>query len=275
MNRRNYFLTLLVCILNGYPLENTTWIFTHYKNEIKILIEKSLVKIGKNKELTMDNLLQYMEGRDIVCEEGPNDPGIRSRLWKYKEVMDVLAEDKNCTSLQSLPKLPSSLIILDAANCIALERVPDMSQLKYLEKLFLNNCRKLSQIEGLIGLPSLRLLYMHGCSTNLGDALRNKLVQDMYEHIQHLTLPEDAIPDRFRDMKMHKLKRRVGYFEMEGARLPNPGFEIIGLILWLVFEYHAFGINDIVWLEKIAICRETREDKVPRKRLEIKVKMQE
>ncbi|XP_042510278.1 disease resistance protein RUN1-like isoform X2 [Macadamia integrifolia] len=182
---------------------------------------------------------------------------------------------QNCIILQSLPKLPSSLIVLDAANCISLVRVPDISHLEYLEKLCLNNCWKLSEMEGLIGLPSLRLLFMHGCSTSLGDSFGNKLVQDMYEHIEHLTLPGGAIPDRFKDMRKHILKRRVGYFEMEGACLPSPGFEITGLILWVVFEYRPFGRNDIVWLEKIGICMETGEDKVPQKRLEIKVKIQE
>ncbi|XP_043700086.1 probable disease resistance protein RPP1 [Telopea speciosissima] len=177
---------------------------------------------------------------------------------------------QNCTSLQSLPKLPSSLIVLDVANCISLERVPDILHLKYLEKLCLNNCWKLSEVEGLIGLPSLRLLFMHGCSTSLGDTLRNKLFQDVYGHIEHLTLPGGAIPDRFKDLRMHKLKRRVGTFEMEGAHLPNPDFEIVGLLLWVDFEYHPFGRNDIVWLEKIGIRREKRDDKVPQKTLEIK-----
>jgi len=56
---------------------------------IPILIQRSLVTIDYQNKLKMHNLIRDM-GRKIVCEESPKYPGQRSRLWFYKDVLNVL-----------------------------------------------------------------------------------------------------------------------------------------------------------------------------------------
>ncbi|XP_050276920.1 disease resistance protein RPV1-like isoform X2 [Quercus robur] len=71
----------------------------------------------------------------------------------------------NCEELKSLPPLPSSLVEVNVADCPALERVSDLSNLESLEELNLTNCEMVVDIPGLECLKSLRRLYMSGCKT--------------------------------------------------------------------------------------------------------------
>uniref|UniRef100_A0A7N2LAQ5 TIR domain-containing protein n=1 Tax=Quercus lobata TaxID=97700 RepID=A0A7N2LAQ5_QUELO len=71
----------------------------------------------------------------------------------------------NCEELKSLPPLPSSLLEVNVADCPALERVSDLSNLESLEELNLTNCEMVVDIPGLECLKSLRRLYMSGCKT--------------------------------------------------------------------------------------------------------------
>lgn len=61
---------------------------------VRVLIDKSLVSVEKNK-LMMHDLLQEM-GREIVRKESPNNPGERSRLWYADDAVDVLTENLVC-----------------------------------------------------------------------------------------------------------------------------------------------------------------------------------
>ncbi|KAF2325406.1 hypothetical protein GH714_027559 [Hevea brasiliensis] len=70
---------------------------------------------------------------------------------------------RHCEELVSLPPLPSSLEELDVSNCIALESVSDMSNLKSLKELNLANCEKVLDIPGFECIKSLTKLYMTGC----------------------------------------------------------------------------------------------------------------
>lgn len=69
----------------------------------------------------------------------------------------------DCRELIFLPPLPSSLEELNLANCIAVQYMHDISNLKLLEELNLTNCEKVVDIPGLEHLKSLRRLYMNGC----------------------------------------------------------------------------------------------------------------
>ncbi|KAK7845276.1 receptor-like protein 35, partial [Quercus suber] len=55
----------------------------------------------------------------------------------------------DCKELKSLPPLPSSLVEVNVANCIALESVSDLSNLESLRDLNLTNCEKVVDIPGL------------------------------------------------------------------------------------------------------------------------------
>ncbi len=63
----------------------------HPKFGIQNLIDKCVVTINQCNELSMHDLLQQM-GREIVRQESPK-LGERSRLWCYKDALDVLTEN--------------------------------------------------------------------------------------------------------------------------------------------------------------------------------------
>jgi hypothetical protein len=63
----------------------------HPKFGIQNLIDKCVVTINQCNELSMHDLLQQM-GREIARQESPK-LGERSRLWCYKDALDVLTEN--------------------------------------------------------------------------------------------------------------------------------------------------------------------------------------
>ncbi|XP_048133045.1 disease resistance protein RUN1-like [Rhodamnia argentea] len=72
---------------------------------LSILIERSLIREEQG-TLQMHDLIQSM-GMDIVKEECRDDPGKRSRLWLYDDVLDVLLGDVGTDSIKAIVlKLP-------------------------------------------------------------------------------------------------------------------------------------------------------------------------
>ncbi|XP_018728794.2 TMV resistance protein N-like [Eucalyptus grandis] len=71
---------------------------------LQILMERSLIKIESG-NIQMHDLIQLM-GMDIVNQES-DDPGRRSRLWQYDDVVDVLSSNmENCAVKAILLKPP-------------------------------------------------------------------------------------------------------------------------------------------------------------------------
>jgi len=68
-------------ILNGCGL--------HADIGITVLIERGLIKVGRNNKLEMHPLLRDM-GREIIRQRCPEKPGERSRLWFKDDIKDVL-----------------------------------------------------------------------------------------------------------------------------------------------------------------------------------------
>ncbi|OWM80271.1 hypothetical protein CDL15_Pgr019551 [Punica granatum] len=79
-----------------------------------------------------------------------------------------------CDKLTSLPTLPSSLSILTIITCSSLERLPDLSNLKNLSRLEVKYCPKLSDIQGIGNLPSLKDLNTNGCPLTQLDGLESE-----------------------------------------------------------------------------------------------------
>ncbi|KAL4561979.1 hypothetical protein LXL04_034165 [Taraxacum kok-saghyz] len=65
------------------------------------LIDRCLLSIGWDNKFTMHQLVQDM-GRFIVCEESPNKPWKRSRLWSREDIFKVLKLKKGTINLIGL-----------------------------------------------------------------------------------------------------------------------------------------------------------------------------
>ncbi|CAN6681909.1 unnamed protein product [Malus baccata var. baccata] len=147
-------------------------------------IHPSIVQLKCLKYLSLAN-------SNLTSDAFPEDLGSISSL----EVLDLRGNDftalpiltglsklqtlqlDNCTKLQAIPDLPTRLEILEANQCIALERMPDFSKMSRLRELHLNHSPKLTGIPGLDkSLTSITRIHMEGC-TNLNDAFKEAILR--------------------------------------------------------------------------------------------------
>ena len=100
----------IACFFNhkekGHVVQMLDSLGRHSHIGLRILIDKSLLKISKNNKLWMHNLIEDM-GRNMVRQESL-EPGERSRLWLYKDIDHVL---KNNTVRSFLLELIPYLFI--------------------------------------------------------------------------------------------------------------------------------------------------------------------
>ncbi|XP_065630768.1 disease resistance protein RUN1-like [Quercus suber] len=68
---------------------------------IRRLIEKCLITVDRYDKLWMHDLVQQM-GREIVRQESPQILGMRSRLWCYEDVVEVLTENKGSEKVRGM-----------------------------------------------------------------------------------------------------------------------------------------------------------------------------
>ncbi|XP_043699945.1 disease resistance protein RPP2A-like [Telopea speciosissima] len=95
----------IACFFNGIDknIACLTWQQRGFYPEegIKVLCQKSLLKIGENNELKMHDLLGDL-GKEIIREENLKVPGRRSRLWSHEEALDVLEKDMGMEEVEGL-----------------------------------------------------------------------------------------------------------------------------------------------------------------------------
>ena len=95
-NEQDIFLDI-ACFFKGRNKDNVINILDacklYPKFGIPNLVNKCLITIGDYGILWMHDLVQQM-GREIVRQESPQNLGERSRLWYYKDVLEVLTENK-------------------------------------------------------------------------------------------------------------------------------------------------------------------------------------
>ncbi|XP_031113487.1 TMV resistance protein N-like [Ipomoea triloba] len=86
----------LVCFSNGVSKETINRM--GYSTEIQSLVGKCLIKCSES-WISMHSLIQDM-GREIICEESPNNPSKRSRLWCPNDIHDVLIGQKGTENIE-------------------------------------------------------------------------------------------------------------------------------------------------------------------------------
>nr|XP_023874680.1 TMV resistance protein N-like [Quercus suber] len=101
---RDIFLDI-ACFFNGHYMDYVVDILEtcdlYPVSGIPKLIDKCLVTIDQYNKLSMQDLLQQM-GREIVRQESPRKPRKRSRLWFYKDGLDLLIENKGSNKIQGI-----------------------------------------------------------------------------------------------------------------------------------------------------------------------------
>ncbi|XP_050253611.1 disease resistance protein RUN1-like [Quercus robur] len=132
--QRELFLDI-ACFFKEWDIHcarNTLESLGHYPGyDIDVLLERSLITILSNETLWMHDLLQKM-GQDIVHCESPTEPGRRSRLWCYKDVLHVL---KNNTGT----KFVKGIVLDTPADKMEQLSAKAFSKLKNLRYLKIRN----------------------------------------------------------------------------------------------------------------------------------------
>ncbi|XP_059438589.1 disease resistance protein RUN1-like [Corylus avellana] len=109
---------------------------------------------------------------DLRCNSFESLP---SRLGGLSNLQDLRLN--HCKKLKSILDLPSSLIFLDARNCTALDRMPNLSKLSNMLGLLLGNCRKLVEIPGLDKRSNPIIYFDAGGCRNLTYTFKKSLLQ--------------------------------------------------------------------------------------------------
>ncbi|XP_075648912.1 TMV resistance protein N-like [Castanea sativa] len=114
---------------NDYVVEVLDCLGLYPKIELKVLIERSLLKYCGNK-CWMHDLLKKM-GQDIVRRNYPQEPEKWSKLWLYKDICNVLMKNMEMEAIQGLVLQLGELHNSEKAHW-NLEAFPKMPNLKLL-----------------------------------------------------------------------------------------------------------------------------------------------
>ncbi|KAK4259594.1 hypothetical protein QN277_005910 [Acacia crassicarpa] len=68
---------------------------------IEVIVEKSLVDVDRDGCLWMHDVIEIM-GKEIVRREDPSNPGERSRIWDYKDILTMLHEDSGSDKIEGI-----------------------------------------------------------------------------------------------------------------------------------------------------------------------------
>ncbi|XP_052736644.1 disease resistance protein Roq1-like [Vigna angularis] len=92
----------IACFFKGERMKYVKKILKEFcsTSNMKVLVNKSLITV-KNDRLKMHDLIQDM-GRQIVRQEAPDNPGERSRIWDYEDVIEILTEDLGSDKIQGI-----------------------------------------------------------------------------------------------------------------------------------------------------------------------------
>ncbi|XP_039169569.1 disease resistance protein RUN1-like [Eucalyptus grandis] len=156
-NEKEIFLHI-ACFFRGWAREYTKKVLDNCDLQTIVgfdtLIKRSLISIEFGR-LEMHDLIQAM-GIDIVNQECRDDPGRRSRLWLYDDVVDVLSRDMGDCAVKA--------IVLALPESTEMRINPDdFTKLRRLRLLILHNVH--SSFPGPIYLPNeLRWFEWPGCA---------------------------------------------------------------------------------------------------------------
>ncbi|KAJ7975477.1 TMV resistance protein N-like [Quillaja saponaria] len=168
-NERAIFL-YIACFFKGevlaYVLKALNACDLHPHFGIAVLLDKSLITTDEKYRLWMHDLIQDM-GKEIVRQESPLDPGKRSRLWFYEDVLQVLTGNTATDKIEG--------IMLD---------LPERKEVQLCAKAF----KKMTNLRVLI-------VRNADCSGSLGNLPQNLRLLD-WEGYSSKCLPLDFLPSK-------------------------------------------------------------------------------
>ncbi|XP_056158523.1 disease resistance protein Roq1-like isoform X5 [Syzygium oleosum] len=170
-NEKEIFLHI-ACFFKGREREYTNKVLNSCDLQtavgFEILIKRSLIRI-ESEILEMHDLIQLM-GMDIVKQECRDDPGRRTRLWLYDDVVDVLSRDMGDCAVKA--------IVLELPEPTDMDIGPNaFTKMRRLRLLIMHNVHN-SLKDPLCLSHELRWFEWPGCAPSVPEfsSGRNKLV---------------------------------------------------------------------------------------------------
>ncbi|XP_050110160.1 disease resistance protein RUN1-like isoform X2 [Malus sylvestris] len=176
---------------HGFPLEAIPEDFDHPNIVVIDLSYSKLTRVWEDSNLLLEKLKFLNLSHSHNLTRSPD-------FSKTPNLERLILKD--CKNLQAIPRLPTNLEILEADECIALEKMPDFSEMSRMRELHLNHSPKLSEILGLdkaLSSNSMTSIHMEGC-TNLTASFKEAILQGWSARGNgDLFLPGNEIPSWF------------------------------------------------------------------------------
>ncbi|KAM1285760.1 hypothetical protein EV1_028310 [Malus domestica] len=174
---------------HGFPLEVIPEDFDHTNIVVIDLSYSKLTRVWEDSDLLLEKLKFLNLSHSHYLTQSLD-------FSKTPNLERLILKD--CKNLKAIPALPTNLEILEADECIALEKMPDFSEMSRMRELHLNHSPKLSDILGLDkALNSMTSIHMEGC-TNLTASFKEVILQGWNARGNGgLFLPGNEIPSWF------------------------------------------------------------------------------
>ncbi|CAN1195500.1 Disease resistance protein L6 [Linum perenne] len=134
---------------------------------IKILIQRSMIKIDENNKFQMHDHLRDM-GRDIVRNENIDFPWRRSRMWSEQDIKEMLRDKKGTNQVKGI-KLNTNQV--QGMYLIKSESFMNMSMIRYFEASDVQLNGDFNHL-----LPNLRWLSLESLKSSLKNLCMKNLV---------------------------------------------------------------------------------------------------
>ncbi|KAG5390797.1 hypothetical protein IGI04_032338, partial [Brassica rapa subsp. trilocularis] len=124
----------VACLFNGEPVRRVRKLLGQGKAGMRVLKEKSLIKVSSDRRIAMHRLLEQM-GKHIVRQESNNNPSQQRILWHHDDILRVL--DTN-TSKHLIEGVVLDVCKLRAGVHINWDDFKPMYNLRFLKIYFSN-----------------------------------------------------------------------------------------------------------------------------------------
>ncbi|CAN1333568.1 Disease resistance protein L6 [Linum perenne] len=175
----------IACFFIGENKEMSSYMWTDCRfypaSNIKILIQRSMIKVGNKDEFQMHDQLRDM-GAEIVRREDIERPWMRSRIWSTKDGIELLSNIKELEELDlnylECSNLREAVADVGQLTSLKILRTAGAKEVEYDCPLGLKELYTSSWISSLAELLELEVLRVYGCEDGLDIPLATSEDQD-------------------------------------------------------------------------------------------------
>ncbi|CAN0842439.1 Disease resistance protein L6 [Linum grandiflorum] len=173
----------IACFYIGTKKEIPSYLWSdcnfHPVSCINLLIQRSMLKIGKENKFEMHDQLRDM-GREIVRQENIEHPEMRSRIWSLEEGRDVLVNNKGTNQVRAIRAYSKYKFVVDR-RCLT-----NMTELRYFDVEDAELIGDFSHV-----LPNLKWMHFKDMETTASFSMKNMVIFDAYRcPIQYIPTKE-------------------------------------------------------------------------------------